>query len=97
MSETDRPLTDAISAREPISGEWNDYLAWAEEFQSLCKRLEPALAKANADKAALIEALEAFLVAARMPTTTSRQACDQNIAMYNAVNLARAALSQVQA
>ena len=89
MNQTDTPLTDAV-VRAPHDGETLAAYASRQgsEFEALARRLERALAKANADKAVLVEALEKIMRAVKTPPLTNMSRADMR-------EIAGAALAQV--
>ena len=89
MNQTDTPLTDAV-VRAPHDGETLATYASRQgsEFEALARRLERALAKANADKAVLVEALEKIMRAVKTPPLTNMSRADMR-------EIAGAALAQV--
>ena len=92
QTQTDTPLTDAawneLEHYEPIS-------ALANELYELARRLERDLAKANADKAMLVEALDTFIAEGLTLIPRLSNLCRANV--QACIDKARAALSQVQA
>ena len=88
QTDTDTPMTDVFYSAEYAA----DRKGWTDAQFEHARRLERDLAKANADKAVLVEALDAIANQPIGPPTASHAEV-----LCGIEAIARAALSQVQA